>query len=323
MTEQYNNVFINDFYTIVGPKESKGKITYNDVINDYYFEEKTYEDAEVKMQKKVIDNILYKNKLLDTNIDLLLGGDLINQISVTNTTASNYNIPFLGLYSACATFNESILLASTYIESKIINKTLCITSSHNLTAERQYRYPVEYGPTRKLYSSHTATGSVGVLLSSTKSNIKVESSTIGKSVEYGITDANNMGAIMAPAAADTLFKHLKDLKRDISYYDIVLTGDLGEYGSIIFKEFLNKKYNIKLNNYIDASSNIYDEKEKVYAGGSGPVCLPLYLFGKILNEKKYKKVLLLATGSLHSTVLVNQHKPLCAITHAISLEVMK
>lgn len=319
---RYNNVYIKDYTTLVGPDEKISKLKGFDAsINDFYFGEKTFELAEIKMQRKVIDSLLSRNKLLESNIDLLLGGDLINQLCITNTTASNYYIPYLGLYSACATFNESLIVGANFIESKLVNNALTVISSHNKTAERQYRYPIEYGANKKLYSSYTATGSVASLLTNTETNIKVESGTIGRVIDFGVVDANNMGAIMAPSAADTLFNHLNDLKRNISYYDVILTGDLGEYGSILFKEVCKKKYNLKVNNYLDTASNIYKEEQEVNAGGSGPVCLPLYLFTKVLKEKKYKKILLIATGSLHSTVMVNQKNTLVAVSHAVSLEV--
>ncbi len=321
-TFKYNNVYIKDYTTLVGPDEKVSKLKGFDAsINDFYFGEKTFELAEIKMQRKVIDTILSRNKVLESNIDLLLGGDLLNQLCITNTAASNYYIPYLGLYSACATFNESLIVGANFIESKLINNALTVISSHNKTAERQYRYPIEYGTNKKLYSSYTATGSVASLLTNNETNIKVESGTIGRVIDFGVTDANNMGAIMAPSSADTLFNHLNDLKRNISYYDLIMTGDLGEYGSILFKELCRKKYNLKVNNYLDAASNIYKEEQNMNAGGSGPVCLPLYLFTKVLKDKKYKKILLIATGSLHATVMVNQKNTLVSVSHAVSLEV--
>lgn len=321
---KYNNVYIKDYFSVCGPIEKNGNLDKCDaVIEDNYFGEKTFELAEVKMQKLVIDNLLYRNKLIDSDINLLIGGDLINQISITNSNAYSYKIPYLGVYSACATFNEALLISSCLIDSSLINNSIVITSSHNLTAERQFRYPTEYGASKKLYSSHTATGGVGALLTNEKTKIKIESSTIGTPIEYGIKDANNMGAIMAPSAADTLYKHLQNLNIKLNYYDLILTGDLGKYGSILFKELCNKKYDLVVTNHKDAACLLYKDNQEVYSGGSGPVCLPLILFNKIIKDKKYKKILLLATGSLHSKVFVDQHNPLGAITHAIGLEVTR
>ena len=138
----------------------------------------------------------------------------------------------------------------------------------------------------------------------------------------GIKDVNNIGAVMAPAAASTIVRHLEELKRDINYYDLILTGDLGKIGTKILKEFLNINHNIKLNNHIDAGTMIYSESQNINSGASGPVCLPLVLFTKILKNKKYKKILLIGTGSLHTPTLVNQKNSIAAIAHAISLEVV-
>ena len=316
---KYNNVYLSDSYNIVSNLEKNGNIkNYDMVIDDYYFGLKTYEGAEIKMQRTVIDFLLSKKK----NIDLIVGGDLSNQLAITSFMASNYDISYLGSYSACASFNSSLITVASLIESKKIKNGIAITSSHNKVAERQFRYPIEYGAPRVKRSTYTATGSCGVIVTKDKTNVKIESATIGKSIELGVKDALNMGAVMAPAAAKTLKEHLDDLKRNINYYDIILTGDLGIYGSKIFKEILNKKYDIKLKNHIDAGSILYKKEQGLYAGSSGPVTIPLVLFNKVLKEKRYKKILVIATGSLHSLTLVNQHNPIPGIAHAISLEVL-
>jgi stage V sporulation protein AD len=320
---KYNNCYINDTYSIAGPMEKEGQIkSYDFTLNDYYFQEKTFEDAEIKMQKKSIDNILLKNKLNESNIDVVVGGDLFNQIAITSSTLENYNISFLGTYSACATFVESLIISANMINTKSIKKAIAITSSHNLTAEKQFRYPVEYGSPKHKCNTFTATGCVACLLSNVESKIKIESSTIGQVINMGIKDVNNMGAVMAPAAASTIVKHLEENKRDINYYDVILTGDLGIVGSKILKEFLNINYNIKLKNHLDAGTEIYTKSQDVNSGSSGPVSLPLVLFNKILKNKKYKKILIVGTGSLHTPTLVNQKNSIGAIAHAVSLEVI-
>ena len=160
-------------------------------------------------------------------------------------------------------------------------------------------------------------------MSKKKGKIKIESSTIGTPVDMGISDANNLGAVMAPAAASTLMMHLQELKRDVDYYDLILTGDLGCVGGKILQEYVEKTYNIHLKKYLDAGCELFLNSQETYAGGSGPVCLPLVLFNKILNYKKYKKILIIATGALHSVTLVNQKQPIPAIAHALSLEVVE
>lgn len=318
---KYNNCYIKDSYSIVGPMEKMGQIkNYDLTIEDYYFGEKTFEKAEVKMQRKAIDEILLRNSLTQSNIDLVVGGDLFNQIAVTSNALENYNISFLGTYSACATFVESLIISANMI-NKSIKKVIAITSAHNLTAEKQFRYPVEYGSPKHKSNTFTATGCVTCLLTNEKSRIKLESATIGQVVNMGIKDVNNMGAVMAPAAASSIIKHLQENKRDINYYDVILTGDLGSIGTEILKEYLNINYKIKLKNHIDAGMLIYSDNQDVNAGSSGPVSLPLVLFNKILKNKKYKKILVVGTGSLHTPTFVNQKNTIGAIAHVVSLEV--
>ena len=321
---KYKDVYLNDYFTLVGPLEKESHLKkYNMFMDDYYFGEKTFELAEIKMQKIVIDNLMQRNCLKNADVDLLVGGDLTNQIAITSYSAKNYNFPFLGVYSACATFVESLIVASNFIDSNNYKKIVSVTSSHNLTAEKQFRYPIEYGAPRPHTATFTTTGAVATFLSKKKGKIKIESSTIGTPVDMGISDANNLGAVMAPAAASTLMMHLQELKRDVDYYDLILTGDLGCVGGKILQEYVEKTYNIHLKKYLDAGCELFLNSQETYAGGSGPVCLPLVLFNKILNYKKYKKILIIATGALHSVTLVNQKQPIPAIAHALSLEVVE
>lgn len=322
-SKKFNNAYIKDNFSIVGPLERDGLLkNYDLVIDDYYYGEKTFEQAEIKMQKIVLDNLLNKNKLPESKVDVLLGGDLINQISVSSYNASKFKIPYLGIYSACATYAEELIIGASLISGKLAKNVVAITSSHNLNAERQFRYPVEYGAVKKHTTTFTTTAAVSTLLTNEPTNIKIESATIGKAIDMGVTDTNNMGAVMAPAAADTLYTHLMDLKRNINYYDLVLTGDLGLVGKEIFLEMLNKNYNINLKKYMDAGCEIYTNSQETYAGASGPVALPLVLFDKILCCKRYKKILIIATGSLQSVQLANQKLGIPGIAHAISLEVL-
>ena len=317
---KFNKVYLDSSYSVVSKLEAHGLIKdYDYVISDYYFGLKTFEGAEIKMQRVVIDYLLGKNK----KIDLIVGGDLSNQLAITSFMAAKYDISYLGSYSACATFNSSVITLASLIDANKIKNGIAITSSHNKVAERQFRYPIEYGAPKAKRSTYTATGSCGVIVTKEKTNIRVDAATIGKVIEMGVKDSMNMGAVMAPAAVQTLCDHLKELDREISYYDLVITGDLGIYGTKIFKELLQKEYNIKVKNHIDAGSILYKKEQQLYAGSSGPVSLPLILFNKILKEKKNKKILVLATGSLHSQTIVNQHMALPAICHAISLEVQR
>jgi len=320
---KFNNIYINDYFTISGPLESNSKLRKVELkMKDYYYGEKTFEMAEAKMQRVVIDEILSKNGLQYNDIDILIGGDLLDQISATGYASKDIPISLLGIYSACATFPESLIISAISLNEKTIKKVLGITSSHNLSAERQFRYPIEYGSPKPHTSTFTTTAGISTLITKIEKNIKIESATIGKVVDMGISDANNLGAVMAPAAADTLYNHLKDLKRDLDYYDLILTGDLGCIGSSIFKEYCKINYNLKLKKYLDAGCELYLKSQETYSGGSGPACLPLVLFNKILPSKKYKKILIIGTGALHSKTFVNQKNPIPAIAHAVSLEVL-
>lgn len=314
---KYKDIYLNKVYSIAGTNENNGKLKNVDrYLTDFYDKEKTIEDCEIKMQKEVLEN------LITTKTDLIVGGDLMNQITATNSSVVDNNISFFGIYSACATFNQGIITLANFIQGKSIKEGINITSSHNLSSEKQFRFPIEYGSQKPSYSTFTTTGSVGVVVSKTPSNIKVVASTLGSVVDMGIKDANNMGAVMAPAAVKTLIEHLKYTNTTTKDYDLILTGDLGKYGSELFKILLSNDYGINIKNHIDAGSIIYNNDQEKYSGGSGPVCLPLVLFNNILKQKKYKKILVIATGSLHSPLLVNQKHSIPSIAHLISLEVI-
>lgn len=322
-SKKLSNIYIKDAFSIAGPVEKRGSVqNYDLTMDDYYYKTKTFEQAEIKMQQVVIDNLLRKNHLLHSDIDLLVGGDLSNQISVTSYSAAKYNIPFLGVYSACASFVESLIVASEIMEGKKKGNCICVTSSHNLAAEKQFRFPTEYGAPKPNTTTFTATGSVSVLITKEQSNIKLESYTIGSITDMGVKDATHMGAVMAPAAAEVIYNHLREMNRTVDYYDLILTGDLGCIGVNILKEYLKRTHGIRLKNHMDAGCELYlKSQEETYAGASGPVALPLYLFNKILKPKKAQKILIVGTGSLHNVFFVNQQLSIPAVAHAVSLEV--
>ena len=329
MTYKYNKVYIDDAYTVVGSYENDGPLSkYFDkkYKNDFYFGEKTIEHAEIKLLKDSINGLLQRTHKKDKDINLLISGDLQNQIASSSYAMRDFNIPFLGIYNACSTISEGLIIGSTFIESGKIDNCIVSTSSHNMVAEKQFRNPTEYGTPKPKIATFTATGGASIMLSNNKSNIKIESSTIGKVKDLGIKDVNNMGAVMAPGAADTLFRHLIDLKRKPDYYDLILTGDLGVYGKEILIKYMKEVYNMDIsNNYNDCGTMLYDlKKQPVFAGGSGPVCSALVVFGyilKLMKEQKFKRVLILPTGALFSPTMFFQKDSLPCISHAISLEV--
>ncbi|HBA37219.1 MAG TPA: stage V sporulation protein AD [Firmicutes bacterium] len=309
---KFKDIFLNESSTISSHNE---KIDTKFTMEDFFDGENTSEDAEVKMQTAVLKDITKKQK-----IDFLISGELSNQLGISNRTLAKFGIPYMGVYNACASFPEAMIIAASILSSSTLKNAAVLTSSHNLSVERTFRYPIEYGAPRKITQLFTATGAVASTISKTKSNVKLESATLGRIIDYGLKDANNMGAIMAPAAASTLQEHLKEMKRTVSYYDIILTGDLGKLGTELFKEILSKN-DITLKNHIDAGSNLITDRTLTDQGASGPVCLPLYLIEKILKEKKYKKILIIGTGSLQNQTLVNQKNTIPAIAHTVSLEV--
>lgn len=327
MTFKYNNVYINETSTVVGPYEHKGPLSkyFDSYYGDLYFNEKTWEQAEIKLIVDSSNILLKKLNKASKEVDIHIGSDLLNQIVATNYASSKLQIPLIGVYSACASSTLEMMLASNMIEANQVKNAIITSSSHNNGAEKQFRNPVEYGGPKKEYTTFTTTGCACCYLSNTPSKIKVESGTLGTVCDMGITDVFNMGAIMAPSAAKVIYDHLNDTKRTIDYYDLVLTGDLGEIGKKILKEYMKKEYNINLKNYDDSACMIFDlEKQPVYSGGSGPACLPLVTYSYILDKMrkdKLKRVLLVATGALMNTGMCNQHLSIPSISHAISLEV--
>lgn len=329
MTFNYKNVYINETGTIVGPYEKKGLLnTYFDkTYDEFYFGKPTWEQAESKLVEESVDILLNKLGITKFDVDMHIGGDLLNQLVASNYAAASLSIPFLGVYSACATSVEGLIIGANMIESKQIKNCICSASSHNNAAEKQFRYPVEYGGPKPKTTTFTVTGAASAYLTYNKSGIKVESATVGSVKDLGVKDVYHMGAVMAPAAADTIYKHLMETKREIGYYDLILTGDLGIYGKDILKDYMKTEYNIELKNYNDTACMIYDPKNKEhYAGGSGPACAPLVTYGYIFDQmrkKKYKRVLLVATGALMNSSMVNQKLSIPSIAHAISLEVVE
>jgi stage V sporulation protein AD len=320
MTIKFDNIYIKDKAVGGGPfiKDGPIKKYLNFKYEDFLDGENSYEECEIKELERVINIIRERN-----NIDLVISSDLSNQLMISNVANRRIGLPYLGLYNACASFCEEIIVASSLLKNRNIKNVLITTSSHNLTSERNFRYPTEYGSLKKDYQTFTVTSQTGMLLSKEKTNLKIECATIGRVIDYGIKDSNDMGSVMAPACAYTLYEHLKDTNRTIEDYDLILTGDLGKYGKEIFKELVLEEYGIKLNNYDDTACLIYNKEDnRVLAGGSGISCMPTYFLTKVIdrfNKKEIKNVLLLATGALFNTTLVNHKMAIPSICHAVSV----
>lgn len=328
MNIKFDNVYVEGVSTVAGPFVIEGplKDKFDKKYQDFYDGEKTFEQCEIKELVEVIKVLLKKTNKNEEDVDVAISADLMNQLTISNFSYSKLNIPFLGVYNACASMCESILIASSMIDSGKVKNAICTTSSHNMTAERQYRNPVEYGAPKPKRATFTVSGATGIMLTNNKTDIKVTSATIGKVIDMGVTDVFDMGAVMTPSAAYTLNEHLKNTNTKASDYDLILTGDLGMYGKKMFIDYCHEEYGIKIgDNYDDSATRIYDYNENIYAGGSGPSCLPLVTYSDIIPKMKsrsLKKVLLIATGALMSPTTCNQKLSIPSVSHAICLEVI-
>ena len=328
MTFSYKNVYLKDTSTVVGPYEKNGPLRdyFDKTYDDLYIGEKSFEKGEIKLVRDSLSLLLKKIGMVKTDIDLVLGSDLMNQITASTYGCYSVGKGFIGVYGACSGSVLELIIASNFIESKAINNALCVVSSHNMTSERQYRYPIEYGNIRKKSSTFTSTGAASCFLSREKSKVRVECATLGEIVDYSQNDPNDMGRVMAPSAISTLVKHFEETKRTPEYYDLILTGDLGIYGKEIVKDYLVDRYGITLNNYNDCGTILYDlDTDEINAGGSGVVCSPLLVYSYIfdmMKKKKLRRVLFLATGALFSPISIYQKENINSICHAVSLEVV-
>lgn len=322
------NVYIASSGTVCGPLEFLGPLGphFDKSFDDYHCGEKSFEKAERKMLRDALDICLKREKMKPKDIDVYIGGDLLNQITTVHYLARELPQPFIGIYGACSSFCLSVAMASLMIEGGFIDYGVSLVSSHNLTAERQYRYPVEYGVQKKSTTTFTATGAISTLLTNQKKQVRVESITLGRVIDYSQDDPNDMGRAMAPAAYDTIMNHFRDLKRSFQDYDLVVTGDLSHYGHKILKEMLQRNH-IDVIHYNDCGCMLYDaNQQEVFQGGSGCACSGLVTMGylyPLLKEKKYKRILVVATGALLSPILSAQKESIPCVAHAISLEVVE
>ena len=329
MTLHFDSVYIDECSTVCGPYEKKGPLRryFDKTYDDLYFGEDSWEKAEIKLVKDAIVMILKKSGYDKKEIDMVIGGDLLNQITASCYGSCGVGNSFIGVYGACSSSTLGIIIASSMIHSKFINNAICLVSSHNLSSEKQFRYPTEYGAPRPDSATFTSTGAGCCLLTSDKSDIRVESATIGRIIDYEQNDPNDMGRVMAPSVIDTLKSHLDETGREVDYYDLILTGDLGKYGVEIIKDYMKNNYNIELNNYNDCGVMLYDLDKQldIKAGGSGPACSALVVYSYIydlMKKKELKRVLVMATGALFSPTLLYQKENINSICHAVSLEVV-
>lgn len=319
-----NPVYLLNGYSVVGPLEGEGPLKeyFDYILKDDKLKEKSFEKSERKLLHTLITGAIEKSGLTNKEIDYFFGGDLLNQIVSSSYTARELQLPFIGLYSACATMTEALGLSAIFVDNKLAQNVVAGTCTHFSSAERQYRFPLELGNQRPPTAQWTITGGGACVVSNIKSKIKIKSVTFGKVVDYGIADVNNMGAAMAPAACDTIKTHLENMKADVNDYDFIATGDLGKLGSEILIDLL-EYHNIKLGkNYADCGCMMYDKTERVFMGGSGAGCsasvLNSYIIQKLIAGD-FKRVLLVSTGALMSTTTSQQGDTIPGIAHAVEL----
>lgn len=319
-------VFVRNTACIVGQKEKQGPLgRYFERSEKDDFDMDTWEQAEARFVGETYSSLLAGSPGVEENmIDCVLGGDLLNQCTASACGLKKSGRPYLGLFGACSTMAESLLIGSLLIDGGGAENVVCITSSNFCSAEKQFRFPLELGSQRAPNSQWTVTGSGAALLSSQGDGPQITAVTPGIICDYNVTDTNNMGASMAPAAASTILMHLGDLNRDFSYYDLVVTGDLGRVGHALCGDIL-KLHGVGAEEarHQDCGMMIFDPSQGTCAGGSGCGCsatvFAAYLY-KQLKEKAVNRLLFVATGALMSPVSVKQGEPILGIAHAIAIE---
>ncbi|MEG1291932.1 MAG: stage V sporulation protein AD [Lachnospiraceae bacterium] len=318
--------YIQSSASVVGSKEGEGPLgTLFDIVGmDEKFGEDTWEEAESTMQKEAVTLAIGKAELEKEKVRYIFGGDLLGQNMATTFGLMELNIPLFGLYGACSTAGESLSLAAMTVAAGYAEHVLAVTSSHFASAEKQFRFPLEYASQRPLSATWTVTGSGAFLLGTTRTKLRVTGITTGKVVDYGIKDSMNMGAAMAPAACDTIYQNLVDFQRQPQDYDKIITGDLGIVGQEILIKLLKEKgFDISAV-HMDCGIEIFNRQEQnTNAGGSGCGCSAVTLSAFILPKLKkgiFHRVLFVPTGALLSTVSFNEGQSVPGIAHGVVIE---
>lgn len=316
---------ITGYGSVAGKKESQGplKDNFDNIFYDAYMGQSTFEKAESLLQQEALLYALKRAERKAENVDFIFAGDLLNQCISSSFGVKDFNIPYLGQYGACSTMAQGLIMAAVMVESGAANCSACVTSSHFCTAERQYRFPLEYGGQRTPTAQWTVTGSGSCVLENHGKAPKVSKATVGRIADLGVSDLNNMGGAMAPAAANTLCDFFRDTDTRPRDYDLILTGDLGYVGSKCLYELLDREgYDIR-QNHNDCGLLIYErEKQDVHAGGSGCGCAGSVLCSTILPEMtkgKYKNILFIATGALMSPTSAQQGESIPTVAHLVNI----
>lgn len=312
-------------YTLVGPMEGKGPygLDFSEILADPMLNQQTPEKSERLMLELAIEKALGQNNTMAKDIQFLVAGDLLNQITTSAFSARSYPIPFLGVYGACSTFCQALGLGSLLIQGDFATQVLVATASHYQTAERQFRYPIELNIQHLQTNQHTVTGAAAAIIGLNGTGPAITHATFGTIVDWGLKDPNDMGSAMAPAAYKTITQHLTDTNRSLEDYDLVLTGDLAKQGQKMLRILLAKDNHQGLERLQDAGAQIYGEGQKTGAGGSGTACIAVMTLAYLANlfqSQKVKRALVVATGALLSPVSVLQGESIPCIAHAIAME---
>lgn len=312
---------------VVGPKEGKGPFgsLFDLVVPDPLYGQSSYEQAEHAIFLEACRRCCQKAGMETNRVQALLGGDLLNQIMAASLAARELAVPFFGLYGACSTMAESLILGAILTDGGYASPVLCAAGSHFCTAERQYRFPLEYGGQRSMAAQWTVTGAGACLLAQSGAAMaRIVSATVGQVVDLGISDASNMGAAMAPAAADTLLRHFSDTQRSPADYDRIVTGDLGRVGSDILLELMREKgLELTEEKHLDCGLEIFDPRDDIHAGGSGCGCSASVLAANLLpklHRGEWKRILFMATGALLSPTTNQQGETIPGVAHAVEIE---
>ncbi len=320
-----NPPYITTWASIAGKKESEGPLCqyFDHIETNTYFGQKTWEQGENRIQQLALNTLANKAGMQLSDFELILSGDLLNQCIGSSFALRNMQIPHLGLYGACSTMAESLVLASMVVNGGYADRVVAMSSSHFASSERQYRFPLGYGGQRTTTAQWTVTGAGSALLCKQGHGPRITACTVGTVTDWGITDANNMGAAMAPAAYSTIKAHFDDFNVTADYYDLIVTGDLGQLGKDLLQA-LSLRDGLSLGGkLVDCGTLIYDlQKQDVHCGGSGCGCSAVTLcsyFLRKLQEGKYRRILFCGTGALLSPTSVQQGLSIPAVCHAVSI----
>ncbi|GEN35887.1 stage V sporulation protein AD [Aneurinibacillus danicus] len=309
-----------------GPFEAQGNLAddFDLLYGDLWLEQDSFEKAEKKMLEDACDTAVKKAGIQKENINFLLAGDLMNQIISSSFSARTVGVPYLGIFGACSTSMEGLALAAQLVDSGAAKYALAGTCSHNATAEKQFRYPTEYGSQKPPTAQWTVTGAGAAVVAASGAGPRIVSATIGRVVDMGISDPFNMGAAMAPAAVDTIEAHFRDLQITADHYDIIATGDLGKVGHAIARDLFEKhNINVPESKLTDCGLLIYSDKQDVQAGGSGCACCATVTYGHLLKRLRageWKRMLVIATGALLSPLSYQQNESIPCVAHAVAIE---